>query len=222
MKRFSAILFDLDGTLIDSAACIVESFCTACREHGLAEPTAHDVRASMGIPLEKSIPAHAGRLGMVLDAARVQEIITTYRAHYARLTPSLVSPFAGVTEMLDVCRGAGVPMAIVTSKRVAPAEMNLRHVGFFNHFSTIVGSDQVLRYKPEPDTVLVAAERMGIADLSTALVVGDATFDIHMGKAAGARTCAATWGAHDREELLATRPDHVAATPDDVSTLVTR
>lgn len=214
--RTSAILFDLDGTLIDSASCIVESFRIACREHGLAEPTSHEVRASMGIPLEKSIPAHAGRLGTALSPAQVQDMITTYRAHYARLTPTLVSAFAGISAMLDACRDAGLPMAIVTSKRVAPAEMNLRHVGFFGHFATIVGSDQVLRYKPEPDTVLVAAERMGIADLSTALVVGDATFDIHMGQAAGTRTCAATWGAHDVHELLSTNPDHVAHTPSDL------
>ena len=78
--RPSAILFDLDGTLIDSASCIVESFRIACREHGLAEPSSHEVRASMGIPLEKSISAHAGRLGTALSPAQVQDMITTYRA----------------------------------------------------------------------------------------------------------------------------------------------
>ncbi len=174
----------------------------------------------MGIPLERSIPAHAARLGVSLSAAKVQDIITTYRSHYARLTPSLVSPFEGVADLLLACARANVPMAIVTSKRVGPAEMNLRHVGFLHHFATVVGSDQVQRYKPEPDTVLVAAERLNITDLGTTLVVGDATFDIHMGKAAGARTCAATWGAHDEAELLATRPDHVAKTPAELLSIV--
>ncbi|HEX2837701.1 MAG TPA: HAD-IA family hydrolase [Phycisphaerales bacterium] len=219
---YSAILFDLDGTLIDSAACIVECFQIACVEHGLAAPQPHEVRATMGIPLERSMPAHAARLGTTLSAPQVQDMITTYRSHYARLTPSLVRPFDGVREMLDACRAMGVPMAIVTSKRVGPAEMNLRHVGFLEHFATIVGSDQVLRYKPEPDTVLIAAERMNITDLSTALVVGDATFDIHMGQAAGAKTCAATWGAHDRAELLASRPDHVIESPSELLSVLAR
>ncbi|MFO0831407.1 MAG: HAD family hydrolase [Phycisphaerales bacterium] len=220
MTRYTSLLFDLDGTLIDSASCIVESFCIACREHGLPEPTPHEVRATMGIPLERSIPAHAGRLGRSLSAGEVQAMITTYRAHYARLTPTLVRAFAGVADMLDGCRAADIPMAIVTSKRVGPAEMNLRHVGFLEYFATVVGSDQVLRYKPEPDTVLLAAERMGIGDLSKTLVVGDATFDIHMGKAAGAATCAATWGAHDREELLSTCPTHVAERPEELLRLI--
>ena len=219
---YSAILFDLDGTLIDSAACIVESFCIACREHGLGEPTGAQVRATMGVPLERSIPAHAVGLGVELTGTKVQEMITTYRAHYARLTPEMVRVFEGVPEVLRAIAALGVPMAIVTSKRVGPAEMNLRHVGLIHHFPTIVGSDQVLRYKPEPDTVLIAAERMGINDLSCALVVGDATFDIHMGRAAGAKTCAATWGAHDRAELLSTRPDHVVESPAELLELVTR
>jgi phosphoglycolate phosphatase len=89
-----------------------------------------------------------------------------------------------------------------------------------HHFPTIVGSDQVLRYKPDPETVLLAAERMGIADLSSALVVGDATFDMLMGKAAGTRTCAALWGAHDEAELIRTSPDHVIRTPDELLSLM--
>ena len=216
--RFDAVFFDLDGTLIDSAACIVASFELACRAHDLPVPSPSRIRASMGIPLEISIPAAAREAGRELDAERTGRVIATYREHYARLTPDLVRVFPGVPEMLDALRERGVPMAIVTSKRSAPAEMNLRHVGLLDHFAAIVGSDHVTNYKPHPETVHVAAARLGVTDMPRTLVVGDAPFDIEMGRAAGSATCAALWGAHDVGQLAGS--DHVAGSPVEVQHVV--
>lgn len=199
--RFDAVFFDLDGTLIDSAACIVACFELACRAHDLPVPTRDRIRATMGIPLEVSIPAVAGEAGLALAADRTQRVITTYREHYARLTPELIRVFPGVPEMLNALREARVPLAVVTSKRSGPAEMNLRHVNLLDRFAAIVGSDHVTNYKPHPETVHVAAARLGVTDLSRTLVVGDAPFDIEMGKAAGCVTCGAMWGAHEPDAM---------------------
>lgn len=206
-RRYDHVLFDLDGTLIDSASCIVASLELAFVDHGLEAPRRDRIVHLMGVPLEKSMAMLDPRASDV----RVRDaMIATYREHYARLTPTMVTAFPGIVELVRDLRERGVRTAIVTSKKTAPAEMNLRHVGLAPHIDVVIGSDQVSAYKPHPETAHHALAALGASSPARALVVGDASFDIDMGRSAGCDTCAVAWGAHDAESLRALRPTHLA------------
>lgn len=216
--RYDHVLFDLDGTLIDSASCIVASLELAFADHGLEVPARERVVHLMGVPLEKS-------MAMLDPAAADQQLrdamIATYREHYARLTPTMVSAFPGIVELIRDLRERGVRTAIVTSKKTGPAQMNLRHVGLSAHIDIVIGSDMVSEYKPHPETAQRALAALGAASTARALVVGDASFDIEMGARAGCDTCAVAWGAHDAEALRALNPTHLAHTVAQLREIVT-
>lgn len=208
-----AALFDLDGTLIDSAGCIVVCTRDAFVHFGLPAPTEETIRGLMGIPIEKSFPIMAGAAAARLDPV---EVIGHYRGLVYERSREMIHAFPGVEGLLRELRDARVPIAIVTSKKSHTTRHNLEHTGLAPYIDVAVCSDEVEHHKPHPQTVVVALERLGLTDAGRTTVVGDATFDIDMGHAAGAMTCAALWGAFDHDAIRACRPTHLAATVADL------
>lgn len=219
---YTDLLFDLDGTLIDSQRCILECLTRAFPEHGLPTPPAERIVSLIGVPLEASLIELEPKCA---DDALRGALIETYRAHYRALSPSLVALFPGIADLLRTAHARGQRIAIVTSKKSDPARMNLEQLGIAPLVHVLVGSDMVARYKPHPESALLALallERVGPGVASSvassaprrAIVVGDASFDLQMGHAAGVHTCAVTWGAHAASELAQHRPTHTATTVD--------
>ena len=195
----SAVIFDLDGTLIDSGGCGVRATQEAFREFGLPDVSRDEVLANMGIPIEVLFPR------LVADACfNFEALYARFREIYAELSSSMIAPFPGVLELIDDLKADGRPLAIVTSKKTSAALSNCRQAGIA--IELIVGSDLVCSPKPHPEGVLRALQSLAIAP-KDALVVGDAAVDIKMGKQAGTRTCAALWGAHSQESLIQAGPD---------------
>lgn len=215
MPSYSTVLFDLDGTLIDSADCIVECLRHAFGVHGLEQPTREAVLSRMGVPLERSI-------GMLCPSAEGirDEVIATYRARYKAVSPDLIRVFNGVPEMLEDARSRGTRVAVVTSKKTGPAEENCRQLGLAGWIECIIGSDGAGKFKPDPEPAWAALRRLGVQPGPGVVVVGDASFDILMGKSAGTATCAVTWGAQGEEELRACRPTHLARTVAELAFLL--
>ncbi len=208
---FEHVLFDLDGTLTDSTACIVASMAGAMEAHGFAAPARERVVALMGVPLEKSVGMLDARAGAVAP-----DVIATYRRVYAERAPELVRAFAGVPALLELLVARGVRSAVVTSKHTRPAEADCAGVGIRRHLALVVGSDQVDNHKPHPEPALHALKLMG-ARASGAVVVGDSTFDIEMGRAAGVRTIGVAWGAHPVEKLEAAGAERVVRSVGELS-----
>ncbi len=206
------VLFDFDGTLVDSARCGVLATRWAFEDAGLPAPDADRIVATMGIPIEQAFPILSDR---PLSGAALATLIQRFRGRYAELAETHIVAFPGIPEMLAAVRTAGLATAIVTSKRTVVAQQNAAHVGIADLVDAIVGSDLVERPKPDPDGVHVALGQLGLDGIDPAqvLVVGDATYDIQMGKAAGTRTCAVTWGAHLEPELAACDPDLIVHDP---------
>jgi pyrophosphatase PpaX len=206
--RFPVVLFDLDGTVIDSGAIILASMRYAAKEVLGAEPSDELLMAAVGGPgLEAQMHA--------LAPDRVEELVTVYRAHNEPLHDELVC-CDGMEDVLVRLRDEGRRLGIVTAKRRATVELAFATVPVGHLFETVVGGDETQRHKPNPEPLLLAAERMH-ADPRECAYVGDSPFDIRAAKAAGMHAVAVTWGGiHDRAKLEAEEPDAIVDTPEEL------
>ncbi|GIH05175.1 hydrolase [Rhizocola hellebori] len=208
------VIFDLDGTLVDTPAAIVENFAAAFDVLGTTQPSAADIRATIGLPLEQSF---AKLLGVPMDDALVASGVEQYRQLY----PKIVLPqahrlvYPGVTTGVRRLRERGFTLAIATSKRYASAHALLKAAGLRECFDIVVGADQVRRPKPDPESALQIAHQLCISPRRT-VVVGDTSYDLLMAKAAGMRSIAVTYGVHSRRELDEASPSWTADTFHDV------
>ncbi|HEY2208241.1 MAG TPA: HAD-IA family hydrolase [Gaiellaceae bacterium] len=201
---FPVVLFDLDGTVIDSGAIILASMRHATREVLGREYSDEELLQTVGGPgLEAQMHA--------LDPDQVERLVDVYRAHNEPLHDELEA-CAGMEDVLVRLHEEGRTLGIVTAKRRATVELAFAQVPLGHLFATIVGGDETERHKPDPAPLLLAAERLG-ADPAETAYVGDSPFDVRAAKAAGMFAVAVTWGRiHERERLEADEPDAIVDT----------
>jgi pyrophosphatase PpaX len=206
--RYPVVLFDLDGTLIDSGAMILASFRHATRT-----------------VLEREIPdaelaALVGGMNIrdqmrMLDAERVEDLVRVYREHNEPLHADLQA-FPGVEALLAALTEQGRRLGIVTAKRRRTVDLAFAVLPIERYFDAVVTSGDTERHKPHPEPVLVALERLG-ARAEEAAFVGDSPFDVRAGNAAGVFTVAAAWGGlHSAERLDEEEPGVVVHGPEDL------
>ncbi|HEV8447329.1 MAG TPA: HAD-IA family hydrolase [Gemmatimonadaceae bacterium] len=189
-----AILFDLDGTLLDSIELILSSARYAFGKLGRECPSDEEWLQGVGIPLFTMFGRYAR------DDADKVALIAAYREHQFANHDRLVRPYEGVRELLADLRSRGHELAVVTSKSEYLAMRGLAHVRLARFFDTIVGCDSTTRHKPDPAPVRLALHRLA-CDPSDAVFVGDSVHDVIAGNAAGVATIAALWGAFGRRDL---------------------
>ncbi len=202
-----AVLFDLDGTLLDSAELIITAFQETCRHLLHREVDRETILREWARPIRERFHA----LAPDRDEALSQEYLRRYLALHgqrARLFP-------GVTDVLEALRARGYPMAIVTSKRRATTQAALDAFHLDRWCSVVIADEDVTRHKPDPEPVRLASERLGVRP-ENALMVGDTPLDITSGRTADASTAAALWGTVDAAALRAAAPDHELAHPADL------
>ncbi|MDQ5820666.1 MAG: HAD-IA family hydrolase [Actinomycetota bacterium] len=206
--RFPVVLFDLDGTVIDSGSIILASMRHATREVLGRDYADAELMAAVGGPgLEAQMA--------VLAPDRVDELVRVYRAHNEPLHDELEC-CAGMDDVLVRLKEEGRRLGIVTAKRRATVELAFARIPLAHLFETVVGGDETERHKPDPEPLLLAAERLGAAAAETAYV-GDSPFDVRAAKAAGMHAVAVTWGRiHGRERLDAERPDVIVHSADEL------
>jgi len=196
------VLFDLDGTLIDSESLILHSYRHTMREHlGRELPDARWLE-TMGQPLEAQL------LDFARDAGEAEAMLATYLEHNEAIHDELLRPFPGVRDYVAGLAGRGVRLGIVTSKRRRNALRGLEVCGFeLTWFAAVVTATDVERHKPDPEPVVRALDEAGEGEPGRALFVGDSVHDLRAGRAAGTRTGAALWGPYDRPTLAPGEPD---------------
>ncbi len=209
------ILFDLDGTLIDSVELILTSKTYAFESRGLTAPSDAEWLRWLGTPLRNTFARYTD------DPAEVDRFIAAYREYQFANHDRLLRPYQGAIEALTALRDTGHPIGIVTSKSVELSERGLAQVGLLDLVDTIVGADSTERHKPDPEPVRVALDRLG-ATPDRALFVGDSVHDMHAGNAAGVTTVAALWGPFTRQELAPSAPRYFLDRVGDLPTLVAR
>jgi len=202
--RFPVVLFDLDGTVVDSGAMILASMRHAAKEVLGIEPPDGELMAAVGGPgLEAQMHA--------LAPDRVEELVTVYRAHNEPLHDELVC-CQGMDGVLVRLKDEGRRLGVVTAKRRATVELAFANVPLGHLFEIVVGGDETDRHKPDPEPLLLAAERLGVQPSGCAYV-GDSPFDVRAAKSAGIHAVAVTWGGiHDRVQLEREEPDALVDT----------
>lgn len=195
-----ALLFDLDGTLIDSIGLLLECMQYAFTGRDRVPSTTQWV-AGIGTPLRTQLAPWCN------GDDDVEAMVGRYRDYQDQHLERLTTPFPEVLDTMRWARRAGYPTAIVTSKGKGMTRRSLDHVGLGDAFDTVVTFEETTRHKPLPDPVFLALERLG-ATPSSALFVGDSPHDMRAGRAAGVKTAAALWGPFHRDELADASPDY--------------
>jgi pyrophosphatase PpaX len=212
LRRPIALLFDLDGTLIDTIGLLL-----ACARHTFEgrtpAPTDEEWIAGIGTPLRKQFAAYTTTDEEVEHLT--QRYRTFQREHHDRLT----NAFPGVLETLDELERRGHPMGIVTSKSNEMMDRGLEWVGIMKHMKTRIGMDNAKLHKPDPFPVRMALEELGY-EPHEALFLGDSPHDITSGNAAGVISVAALWGPFTREQLEPYAPTRYLQRITDLPALV--
>ena len=190
-----ALLFDLDGTLLDTQDLILNSFRFAyAKVLGDETPPSDDYFMSLvGIPLKTQME--------MISPEHGQELFEAYLDHNANKHDSMVSDFEGTEEALAALKSKGVRMAVVTSKRHGTAVRGLEQTGLMEYFEFLLGADDTAKHKPLPDPLLDAAAIMEIDPLECAYV-GDSPYDMQSARAANMYAVGALWGMFSEESLL--------------------
>lgn len=206
-KLYPTVLFDLDGTLLDTIGMIVESMRHSVQHHMGYTPTDDQLVAGVGTPLIGQVRAHAVRHGGAPDDGTIAAMAATYVAHNRAIHDARVTAYPGVADALEALRLRDTRLAIVTSKPVYIARRGLEICGLSEFFEVLIGSDSVTEHKPHPEPVFAALRAL---DLTTdgVVFVGDSPHDMHAGRAAGVSTAAALWGPFSRADLDCSQPSY--------------
>jgi pyrophosphatase PpaX len=206
--RFPVVLFDLDGTVVDSGSIILASMRHATREVLGQEFADAELMQAVGGPgLEAQMAVFA--------PDQVEELVRVYRAHNEPLHEELKACL-GVEAVLVRLQLEGRRLGVVTAKRRATVELAFAQVPLGHLFETVVGGDETERHKPDPAPLLLAAERLRVPPGDCAYV-GDSPFDVRAARAAGMYAVAATWGRiHDRSLLEREQPDAIVDTAEEL------
>ena len=198
MNRYDLVIFDWDGTLMDSTRVIARSLQSACRDVGCAVPTDDEALFVIGLNIadtfRKVVPD--------LDPAGQARLAERYRYHF--LAGEAEAPlFGGVREMLEDLRGRGRRLAVATGKARRGLDRVLEQTGLKPWFEATRCADEGFA-KPHPGMLLMLLEMTGV-EPGRAVMVGDTTHDLELASNAGVDAIAVSYGAHG-EELLLTRP----------------
>lgn len=197
------MLFDLDGTLVDSSAAIRASLNHALQHLGLRWPDAVAVQTVIGMPL---VDIFHERFGLTGDPA--ERAIALYRAHYAVEARALTRVYDHVEPALHALRDDGRRLYLATVKPTAIAEKVLVEMGLAGHFSGVAGSSTDHSRRDKGDIIRHALDSYGL-EAAHSLMVGDRDKDVHGARRNGLYAVAVTWGFGPLEELRAADPDHL-------------
>ncbi len=217
MFSFSALVFDLDGTLVDSSGDLAASLNNLLGEEGLEALGLPEILPMIGDGAPSLIAQAFGRYGRdAPDAGLVR-----FQAHYRRHCLDRTRLYPGIAELLE-CLAERRPrpaMAVATNKPQEFAEQVVSGLGLEPFFDAVVGPELVARRKPAPEHVLETLERLGHTP-ADAVMIGDSHTDILSGSRAGAVSVAVLWGFRSRRQLEGLGPDHFAASVDELSELL--
>jgi pyrophosphatase PpaX len=210
--KYKGILFDLDGTLLDTTPLILETFQYTFLNHYNRKLSLEDIQPYMGQPLIAAMQA--------LGPGDEEMLIQTYREYNLAKHDALVGIFDGVYETVCRLHAAGAVLAVVTSKTAGTARRGLRLFNMEPFFTEVVGLEDTDRHKPLPEPVLCALDRIRLSP-NECLMVGDSPHDIESAKAAGVATAGVGWSRVNMDELVCSNPDYMLKSMTDLLTIFT-
>lgn len=199
--KVSAILFDLDGTLLDTIDLLLSSVRWAFRDRSGRVPTTEEWIAGIGTPLESQMRVYAA------DGDDLAALVKGYRDYQRAHHDELTRAYADAIETVAGLRRTGYRLGVVTSKASDIANRSLRFVGLDQYLDVVVGYDSTTRHKPDPEPVHFALDALQVR-APEAIFVGDSPHDMFAGNAAGVTTVGALWGPFSRSALVPASPRH--------------
>lgn len=197
--NYQGVLFDLDGTILDTSNLIIQSFRHTFRVHYNWDIDPQEIYPFFGKPLRTAMQS--------LGPDKVDELISTYREHNLEHHDHMIDAFAGVVDVLQELYNAGIAMAIVTSKTQDTALRGLKLFDLDKYFSAVIGVEQCSHHKPHPEPVQIALQQLQLSP-EQCLMVGDSPSDIISAQEAGVKTVAVRWTRVDWDTILAAKPDY--------------
>ena len=194
---YKNLIFDFDGTIVDSKECSIVATQKSFKERGLEEPTVNLIEYYMGIPIEKSFSLMSS---VDLDDHQLEALIKTFRQNYLKL-------YKHMTEQLQSL-SKDKQLFVVSSKKTDVLIRNLEILDIDHLFTEVIGSDKVNHYKPSPDGINYILNKYQLENEET-IYIGDAIFDMQMANSAKVASCAVTWGTHSIEELKSENPTYI-------------
>lgn len=211
-----AVLFDLDGTLLDTRDMILNSLQYAYTKVFGTETLPPDEKflSLVGIPLRQQME--------IISPERSDELFDAYHENNRRVHDKMLGGFEGTAQALTALQQEGLRMAVVTSKRNDPAVYGLEKMQLLHFFEFVIGADDTSEHKPQPEPLLLGASRMGLAATDCAYI-GDSPYDMRAAVSAEMFAVAALWGMFDKATLAEAGAevfvDTVAMLPGVLSTL---
>lgn len=216
MKRYTTVIFDLDGTLLDTLADLADGVNIALRLHGFPEHTTEEVCMAVGNGvvrlMEQMVPD--GKNNPDFEAC-----LATFRTEYAKIARNKTCPYAGIPELLEHLDAAGLRMAVVSNKFHGAVVDLVQH--YFPIIPVAAGERETegIRKKPAPDTVLWVMQQFGVT-AEECVYIGDSDVDIATAKNASMDCISVTWGFRDRAFLAAHGASVYADTPAELEKLL--
>jgi len=213
----AAVIFDLDGTLVDSAGEIHAALASAFGERGIEALAKPEVERLIGRGVRSLVERALAMRGV--DAANAGEVEQSFEAHYARTVGTQAALFPGVLEGVKVLRAARCRMAVVTNKPRAFTEALLVKLGVLEYFTAIVAGDDGVARKPAGDMLVAACERMG-ARAEETLMLGDSETDVRAARAAGCPVWCVPYGYNEGRGPATLACDRIVASVDEAARAV--
>lgn len=209
--NINTILFDLDGTLIDTNELIITTYLHTLDKYYPGKYSREDVLPFMGPTLHEAFST--------VDPDRVEELVLEYRTFNLANHDALVKEFPGVLETIKKLSESGYKLGVVTTKRGDTAMKGLRLMGLDPFFKVVVAMEHVTNVKPDPEPILKALEQLDSTP-AQALMVGDNFHDILAGKNAGTKTAGVAWSIKGRDYIAKYEPDYILEHMTDLLTIL--
>ena len=210
-NRFDTVVFDLDGTLINTIEDLKNSVNYALKKHGFPERTTEEVLGFVGNGVARLVYLS---LPEGTEKETCEVCLADFKEHYRNHSMVKTAPYDGIPEMLEKLKEMGVPTAVVTNKMQDAAEDIVR--GFFGDtVGVVIGQIDGVAQKPEPDGVWLAIERLG-SKREKSIYVGDSEVDCATARNAGLPIIGVTWGFRDRSVLEENRAEFIVSSPEEI------
>jgi len=211
--RYDAILYDFDGTLVDTVPMILSCFKCAFLEVVGFEEDEDFLLSTIGLPLVHAFAKY--------EPCIQKSLYEAYQRENARILGDSVRVFDGINEGLSLLQKMGVRQGIVTSKKRETALFSMRQFEMESFFEILITREDTELHKPNPEPLFLALKAMGISDISRVLYVGDSIHDLRCASNAGMDSAAVSWTYMPKNELAAEKPRYWLDTLSDLSCILT-